>query len=119
MIATRSGFRSRAQTAACQAAPIPGDGTPKWKSERCTIRSPSSSGGSPGSATSSSRSRTQPASSRPQPRPAARERAERASDFQPLERRPRVDDVALELQLRLLEPGRDADELREVEDRHA
>src|SRR5262249_12370235 len=28
------------------------------------------------------------------------------------------DDVPLELQLRLLEPGRDADELREVEDRH-
>ena len=71
LIATRSGFRSRAHSAACQTAPTPGDGTPRWKSERCAIRSPSSSGGSPGSSSSSSRSRTQPASSRPQPRPAA------------------------------------------------
>src|SRR5438270_5891133 len=39
------------------------------------------------------------------------------SDFQPLERRPRIDDVALELQLGLLEPGCDAHELGEVEDR--
>ena len=71
LIATRSGFRSRAHSAACQTAPTPGDGTPRWKSDRCAIRSPSSSGGSPGSSSSSSRSRTQPASSRPQPRPAA------------------------------------------------
>src|SRR3954471_22992790 len=41
------------------------------------------------------------------------------SDLELLERRPRVDDVALELQLRLLEPGGDAHELREVEDREA
>ena len=43
-----------------------------------TIRSPSSSGGRPGSSSSSSRSRTQPASSRPQPTAGAGERAERA-----------------------------------------
>src|SRR4051794_33217037 len=41
------------------------------------------------------------------------------SDLELLERRPRVDDVALELQLRLLEPGGDAHELRQVEDRQA
>src|SRR5690348_12383175 len=39
------------------------------------------------------------------------------SDFQPLERRPRVDDVALELELGLFQPGGDAHELGEVEDR--
>src|SRR5205807_4368688 len=38
-------------------------------------------------------------------------------DLEPFERRPRIDDVALELQLRLLEPGRDPDELRKVENR--
>src|SRR3954447_6798844 len=47
----------------------------------------------------------------------ARAKLARFSDLQLLERRPRVDDVVLELQLGLLEPGCDADELREVEDR--
>ena len=70
LIATRSGRRSRTHTAACHVAPTPGDGTPKWKSERCAIRSPSSSAGSPGSSTSSSRSRGRPASTSPQPRAA-------------------------------------------------
>src|SRR5690242_8651117 len=41
------------------------------------------------------------------------------SDLELLENRPRVDDVPLELQLRVVEPRGDADELREVEDRHA
>src|SRR5262249_55765765 len=39
------------------------------------------------------------------------------SDFEPLERRPRVDDVALELQLRFFEPGGDPDQLRKMQDR--
>src|SRR5258708_795285 len=39
------------------------------------------------------------------------------SDLEPLERRPRIDDMPLELQLGVLEACRDADELREVEDR--
>src|SRR5581483_1480062 len=47
---------------------------------------------------------------RPGPTPAAR-----SLGLQPLERRSRIDDVTLELQLRVLEAGRDADELREME----
>src|SRR5439155_16185616 len=39
------------------------------------------------------------------------------SDFQPLERRPRIDDVALELELGLFQSCGDAHELGEVEDR--
>src|SRR6185437_15400961 len=41
-----------------------------------------------------------------------------ALDLDLLERGPRVDDVPLELQLRLLDAGGDADELSEVEDGH-
>src|SRR5712692_11110608 len=41
-----------------------------------------------------------------------------ASDFELLEHRTDRDDVALELQLRLLEAGRDSNQLRQVEDRH-
>ena len=106
------------------------------------MRSPSSSGGSPRTASSRSRSRTQPASNQPQATAAAtapsRSPARRPKAAAPdapldhqtprtgrdalslelLEHRLDRDDVALELQLRLLEPGGDADQLREVEDRH-
>ena len=61
----------RSSSTARSTARAPRDGTPRWKSERCAMRRPSSSGGSPGTSTSSSRSRTQPASNQPQPRPAA------------------------------------------------
>src|SRR5690349_647013 len=47
------------------------------------------------------------------PRPAGT-----CSDFELLEHGLHRDDVALELQLRLLQPGGDADQLREVQDRH-
>ena len=47
VIATRSGFRSAVQSTARSTACAPRDGTPRWKSERCAMRRPSSSGGSP------------------------------------------------------------------------
>ena len=62
---TRSGCRSATQSTARSTARAPRDGTPRWKSERCAIRRPSSSGGSPGSASSRTRRRTQPASNQP------------------------------------------------------
>src|SRR3954462_1509301 len=96
------------------------------------MRRPSSSGGNPGTRRSSSRSRTQPASNQPQ-RSAAAARApaprraklppygphRRKSDLELLERRTRIDDVTLELQLGFLEARGDADELCEMEDGHA
>src|SRR5438552_3188197 len=120
---------------------------PRWKSDRCAMRTPSSSGGSPGTGSSRASSRTQPASNQPHDSPAAetapnkapargikrptapesappistRRRSGRklASGSQLLEDRGDRDDVPLELELRLLEAGGDADELGEVEDRHA
>src|SRR4051812_17708576 len=124
VIATRSGERSAVQSTLRRTACRAGEGTPRWKSERCTILKPSSARGSDGRSTSRSASRTHAASSRPQPSPrptaypASLESLAPTSDLELLKGRPRVDDVALELQLRLLEPGRDADELRQVQDRH-
>ena len=68
---TRSGRRSRTHSAARSTECAPREGTPRWKSDRCASRSPSSSGGNPASATSRSRRRTQPASKWPQASPAA------------------------------------------------
>ena len=47
---TRSGCRSATQSTARSTARTPRDGTPRWKSERCAMRRPSSSGGSPAAA---------------------------------------------------------------------
>ena len=44
---TRSGSRSRVHSTALRAAVPPRPGTPRWKSDRWAIRSPSSSGGQP------------------------------------------------------------------------
>ncbi len=44
---TRSGFRSSTQSTASRTARRPREGTPRWRSERCAIRSPSSSAGTP------------------------------------------------------------------------
>src|SRR4051794_28002427 len=107
------------------------------------MRMPSSRSGSPGMTISRTRRRTHCASTSPhaipapnkaparRPRAAAPESAPPCtrrrteaklaptSDLEPLERRAGVDDVALELELRLLEPGRDADQLRQMQDRQA
>src|SRR4051794_22553059 len=145
---TRSGRRDAVHSTARRVARSPPDSTPRWKSERCAIRSPSSAGGRPGTCRSCTRSRTQPASNTPQPRraaaiaprtpparraccPAAPEGAPppmemprrgttcvRLLRFEVYECRPHRHDVALEAELRLLEAGGDADQLREVEDRH-
>src|SRR5436309_4420602 len=169
---TRSGRRSSTHATARSTARAPREGIPRWKSERCAIRTPSSSAGSAGSGHGSVRSRNQPASKCPQATPAAAAEAalhamrpaapirgddtgrrrrmfRRAepreagtpepplhatkmpapgptcallltckSDFELLDHRRHRDHVPLEPQLRLLEPGGDADELREVEDRH-
>ena len=45
---TSSGFRDATHATASALARSPRDGTPRWKSARCAMRSPSSSGGSPG-----------------------------------------------------------------------
>src|SRR6266542_1609514 len=147
LTSVRSGARSSTHETARSTATRPRPGSPRWKSDRCATRSPASSGASPGSASGRASSRTQPASNQPQPRlPAARPpsapamgpardsrspapdsapppvktppRRGSCSGFQLLEHRLDGDDVPLELQLRLLEPRGDPDELREVEDRH-
>src|SRR5579864_3964650 len=68
---TRSGRRSATQSTPRSTACPPRDGTPRWKSERWAIRSPSSSAGRPGTPSSSTRSRAQPASNAPHASPAA------------------------------------------------
>ena len=81
-------------------------GTPRWKSERCAIRSPSSSGGRPGSRDVA---RVEPHPPRLEPRPAERGRRElpqALSGLELLEDRLDRDDVPLEPQLRLLEARR-------------
>src|SRR5436190_3830833 len=142
---TSSGRRSRTHSTARSTAREPREGSPRWKSDRWATRTPSSSGGSRGSTASSGRSRTQPASNQPQPTPApttppkrapardlaiiapetappivrrCRSARSLASDFQLFEHRSDRHDVPLELQLRVRKPGGDADELRQVEDRH-
>ncbi len=47
MTQTRSGFRSTTHSTASRTARRPREGTPRWRSERCAIRSPSSSAGNP------------------------------------------------------------------------
>src|SRR2546423_8739064 len=153
---TRSGSREATHSTARSTARAPREGTPRWKSERCAMRRPSSSGGSPRTGAASVRRRTHPASKWPHARaaPAAparlpttprafngvparpsrrtdapetappgrlrcrptQELAE-CSDFELLDHGLHRDDVPLELQLVLLEPRRDADELRQMEDR--
>src|SRR6185437_13637370 len=124
---TRSGSREATHSTARRVAVRPRDGTPRWKSDRCAMRTPSSAAGSSGIATSRTCARSQPASKIPQPpvaaaRPATAPARPRCpvtcSDRELLDDRLDGDDVALELQLRLLQPGRDADQLRQVEDRH-
>ena len=106
---TRSGSRSRVHATARSTALAPRDGSPRWKSERWTIRMPSSSAGSAGTSTSSVRSRTQPASYQPQASaarampPPGRPRSRAGSDFELLDGASHRHDVALELQLRRLE----------------
>src|SRR5581483_1066570 len=68
---TRSGDRSIAHEMPRSTARAPGEGMPRWKSDRWTIRRPSRTGGRRGTTTSRRRKRTQPASKRPQPTPAA------------------------------------------------
>src|SRR5207249_9613663 len=121
-ISTRSGLRATVQRTARCTARSPRDGKPRWKSERWAIRNPASSAGRPGRETSRERSRTHPASKWPQARtpPAATAGSHLAlsSNLELVEHRLDRLDVALELQLRIVEPRRDADQLREVEDRH-
>src|SRR5436190_748179 len=139
---TSSGRRSRTHSTARSTAREPREGSPRWKSDRWATRTPSSSGGSRGSTASSGRSRTQPASNQPQPTPApttppkrapardlaiiapetappivrrCRSARSLASDFQLFEHRSDRHDVPLELQLRVREPGGDADELRRAQ----
>ena len=88
----------------------PAEGTPRWKSERCATRSPSSSGGSPGTGRSRTRRRTQPASNAPHPSPASAAAPAAApssrrdgSGLELLEHGLHRDDVPLELELRLLD----------------
>src|SRR2546430_8873883 len=141
VITTSSGLRDVTHSTARSTACVPRDGSPRWKSDRCAMRNPASSEGSRASGTSSGRSLTQPASNQPQPTAApatppnkvpARDlmeiiapetappkvdrcRADRflasPSDFELLEHRRHRDDVALELQLRLLEPRGHAHQL--------
>ena len=77
----RSGRRSATQSTARSTARTPRDGTPRWKSERCAIRSPSSSRGSDGSEISWLRRRTQPASNQPHVRPPAATAPNAAASF--------------------------------------
>src|SRR5262249_18455568 len=146
-MATMSGSRETVHSTARATARVPRDGNPRWKPDRGAMRRRGSCGSSPGIGSSTRAYRTQPASIQPHVRPAAatppirapaRDLQEviapetappleqdaahagflRRSDLELVENRRNGDDVPLELQLRLLEPGRDADELREVEDRH-
>ena len=86
------------------------------------MRSPSSSAGTPASSTSSTRFRSHPASNHAQAATAAAATASEHEEPGQTESFSVTgcdrDDVALELQLGAVEPGRDADELREVQDRH-
>ena len=68
---TRSGRRLAVHSTARSTATPPREGSPRWKSERCATRRPSSLAGSPAIGTSSVRSRTQPASNQPQAMAAA------------------------------------------------
>ena len=68
MIATKSASRDAAQSTPSFTARLPRDGTPRWKSERCAIRIPSSSAGNPAIASSSTRNLGHPASNHPQAR---------------------------------------------------
>src|SRR5262249_38550673 len=126
----RSASRSAAHSTPSRTARPPRDGTPRWKSERCTIVIRSSSAGSPSTGSSSTRNRGHPASNQPhamQASPAApsptttQAQVPRLRRLDPELLDDRIDryDVALELQLGLVQPGRDSDQLREVDDRHA
>ena len=75
---TRSGRRSATHATASSAARRPRDGTPRWRSERCAMRSPSSAAGTPASSTSSTRFRSHPASNHPHASAPATSRARSA-----------------------------------------
>ena len=85
LIIVRSGCRSSTQSTARATATRPRDGKPRWKSDRCAIRRPSSSGGSPGSGQASVSSRTHPPRNDPTPArpPLRRLRAVRLSRATP------------------------------------
>ena len=78
---TRSGFRSTTHSTASRTARRPRDGTPRWRSERCAIRSPSSSAGRPSTRTPTTRL-SQPAGLEPRPGRDRRARGEH-DDEQP------------------------------------
>ena len=111
---TRSGLRSITHSTASRTARRPRDGTPRWRSERCAMRSPSSWAArlqAPRRArcVATSRPRTTPRQPAPQWRRRAAGRAR--SDGELLGHRCDRDDVALELELGAVEPGGDPHEL--------
>src|SRR5579884_616611 len=89
---TRSGPRAAAQSTPRSTERPPGEGTPRWKSERCATRRPSSSTGNLGTTSSRVRSRGHPASKSPHETPSADALATNRANCKPDRREPAEDD---------------------------